>query len=332
MARARACMTWSLVLSCLLSGAAACGTEDDEAEQERPVAAPDASAPIPDAPVPGADAGAPTTGADPSAQTGDAGRGTTAAELRIDKEVFVGAFKLTLGAARVVPDARSGGGQVVLDFVAENLTTAVVVPLANLFSEALLLELGDQYLYGSANAGHTPGLRKSTGSLSWNVANAATAARDLPQATVTLGTAAVNQVVVPFANLAATVSLADIPVAVGFTVPSIQRTTLAVKRAYVTYQNFSGNRPQPAGVAYLVLDTTLSADTDLVEVVYWKQDTTSLRRPDGVSVFNNMFEVVGAGFRKDLYFSYELRSPVAGTYTLTIANGQTPFAQTLVVP
>lgn len=269
--------------------------------------------------------------------SGEGGGRLEAGAIAIDRSVAVGSFELELGTLRF-GEAEALLGPVAfveLDFVAHNLSSSLQTPLANLWSDGLLLETAGTYSYGEVDASSVPGLRDGTGTITWHLELDAVSRESLEESIITFGFAEQNQVVIPVADLDALIALAGFDVQAPAPIRGYRQTTLEIERASVHYSAIGGNELAPAGLAYLYLDSLLSADVDMGAAgQYWGEQNVYLVRPDGISVAPyHLNEAIYPGDRTDISLAFELAQPVAGTYELIVTDRDlAPVTRTIEIP
>lgn len=273
----------------------------------------------------------PDAGADATSR-GAGGRAPAAVEVKLGRDIYVGVFKFSLGSAKL--KRATGGalnGVVTVDFVAENLTAAIVNPFNDCRNTAPRLLLGNKTITASCVAPLVPAFARGEGSLNFPVDDANAAALSLPGAVLYVGDETSNQIEVPFAKLDETVGLANVPVTASFTTFPYRNTAVTLKRALVSYSEWSRNwLLRPEGKAHLLVEISVGA----VHATSgrWSEADTTLLRPDGISVTTWLNEWIDVGYQKELLLTYEIEAPVSGTYTLTFGQGAQAVVQQLVVP
>lgn len=255
-------------------------------------------------------------------------------EIAIGQQVTVGAFRLDIEKAEVTPERHlyDERARVELAFSAENLSTELHAPLGAFWAadDALLLEIEGEYFYGEVQADEVPGLRNGAGKLTWIVPTANVTPEQIASATITIGDASQNAVVIPLADPSTTTTLNDIELDASFTVQGIRASTLEITSGRVQYGSRGRNEPYEAGRALLVLSGGLGGPPDVFDA--WYSDELVLDRPDGISVASDFSALINKQ-PEDAVIGFPIVQPVSGTYVVTVYGEDGKFVtQSIVVP
>lgn len=266
---------------------------------------------------------------------GDAGMNTPLAfeafELPIRQSVTIGAFVLEVETARVAPGENFYGpsAEIDVDFSATNASTSLETPLAGYsFGDGMLLDVGGAFFYGDASADPVPGLRSGKGSMHWSVAINDVTVEALRTATIAIGYADENQVVIPLADPTSTIAMNDVDVAASFTISDFRQATVEIDSVRVQFNDREGNTLLPRGTAVMVLTGALTAYGG----AYWGAESAFLERPDGISVPVQGLNAAPRG-REEVTLVFELEEPYSGTYIFGVFDpAEGTVTREIIVP
>jgi hypothetical protein len=240
-------------------------------------------------------------------------------DISLNQTITVGAFRILIEKAAITPEnyQYDERARIELAFSAENLSTELQAPFDTFWrsDDALLLDIEGQYFYGDVQADDVPGLRQGVGKLSWLVPTADVSPEQIAAATITLGDASQNAVVIPLAEPASSTTLNDIDLDLAFTVQGIRPSTLEITSGRVQYGSRGANEPYEAGTARLVILGGVGGPPDVYD--YWQKEHLVLERPDGISSASDSSLIINRE-PEEAEFGFPIVQPVSGTYVVTI--------------